>query len=142
MIRHGLSRLPGIKTLGQSMPGVRNAFAGVFDIVQVGVGFGSAYYTYGHNYGTGTAAIYGVASALPWVGLGIGGIEMGKSLGDHFYMQQKNRKLNSFSNSQQKVQDNYGSLGMMRQNSIQQLSRHKIAHQRVLGNEAYYLSRR
>ena len=139
IIRHGASKVENVRFFGGSLKG----FGALGRIAVVGVMAYSGY-SYGHTYGHGITALYAATAMIPGpIGKGIFAavtiLESGKDLGDWMYKRQQDRKRSSFAKN--RIDDKFGTINMMRQRSIQNLSRDHSSKQRVLGNEAFYLHR-
>jgi hypothetical protein len=135
---NGIGQLPGVRHLTKAL-GIKEGFKGLGVAASIGVGTVFGYYSYGHTYGTGTAALYGIASAYPITGIPLLILQGGKTIGDLTYNLQKNKQRSSFAKNQ--INDKFGTINAMRQYSGQKLRRDHSSVQRVLGNEAAYLHR-
>lgn len=134
IIRHGASKVENVRFFGQGAKGF--SALGKLGAGAVGAYFG---YSYGQTYGNGVMAMYAVASMFPVTGTAIAVLESGKDLGNWMYHRSAERKRSSFAKN--RIDDKFGTINMMRQASIQNLSRDHSSRQRVLGNEAFYLHR-
>lgn len=138
MIVHTAGKLPGAQYLAKWEWGSK-AFHGLATTTILGTGTALGYYNYGHTYGNGTAALYGIASTYPITAVPLALIESGKILGDSIYNKQQSKRSVSFAKS--RINDRFGTINMMRQYSGQQLRRDHSSARRILGNEAVYLHR-
>jgi hypothetical protein len=134
IIRHGASSLENRRFFGNHLKGF--GALGKLGAGAVGAYFG---YSYGQTYGNGVMAMYAVASMFPVTGTAIAVLETGKDLGDWAYRRQQDKRRSSFAKN--RIDDRFGTINMMRQASIQNLSRDHSSRQRVLGNEAFFLHR-
>lgn len=135
---HGLSKLPGGRHLAK-WGWAKKGFTGLATAGSIAMGTTFGYYSYGHQYGTGTAALYGLASAFPITSIPLTILETGKRAGDALYQSQQAKRRSSFVKNQ--IDDRFGTISMMRQYSGQQMRRDHSSAQRVLGNEAVMLHR-
>lgn len=133
IVRHGAS------LTGNARHFVGSGFGGLKRLATFGIAAGFGYYSYGQTYGTGVAALYGALGMHPLIGTAVAIAESGKALGDWARETQKAKARSSFAKS--RINDKFGTINMMRQASIQQLSRDHSSRQRILGNEAFYLHR-
>lgn len=138
MAVNGLGKLPGVRHMAK-WGWAGKGFKGLTTAASLGVGTAFGYYNYAHDYGTGTAALYGIASAYPITGIPLMALEGGKALGDMAYHLQQAKRRSSFVKNQ--ISDRFGTITAMRQYSGQQMRRDHSSAQRVLGNEAVYLHR-
>jgi hypothetical protein len=138
MAASGISKLPGGRHLAKWEWGAQS-FKSLITATSLGIGTTLGYYQYAHRYGTGTAAMYGVAAAYPITGIPLTIMETTKHLGNIVYQRQQAKRKSSFVKSQ--IDDRFGTISMMRQYSGQQMRRDHSSAQRVLGNEAVYLHR-
>lgn len=115
-------------------------FSGLKKVGFAGLGGAVGYYSYGHEYGSGTAFIYAAASWSPITSIPLLLLESGKQLGDWSYQQQQSRRKSSFGKS--RISDPFDTIKQMRIQSIQQLSRDHSSKQRMINNEAQRFHRR
>lgn len=120
---------------------------GSFKIAEYAVGGTLGYYTYGQDYGAGAGVAIGLgetAAINTLFKMGVPGIIAGAAAAGGYFAYQKGKDIyreNRALNMHRPMMDNYGTLGAMRQKSIQGLSRDRAGASRVLGNEARMLHR-
>ena len=120
---------------------------GIATVAGYGVGSYFGYQSYGRDYGAGAGVLIGLGEAAAVdavIASGpIGWAAAGVAAGGYFAYQhgkdayKRNRQLNMG----RPMIDNYGTMGQMRMQSIQNLARSRSGMGRVLGNEARLLHR-
>lgn len=113
--------------------------AGLGKMGVMGIGAFLSVSEYGNEYGTGGALAFSALSYIPYVGqffMAGHGVSFALGKGNEIY--KNNRRLEM----RKPVQDNYGTIQMMRQESIRRLSRDKAGLSRTIGNEAMRFARR
>lgn len=132
IIKQGItSPFSAIKWINSSKIGSR-ALTGVGVV-------GSAYAahsTFGRSYGTGTTAIFAAVSATPGVGLIADAVLAAKVGLDANYKYQRSKQVSSFKSST--INDRFGTIGHMRQESHKRLIKDRNNVNRALGNEAFH----
>ncbi len=109
--------------------GLRGVGKGAFAAGTIGANI----YAYGDDYGVGFGAAVGVAGVLPVTGWMVFGAQAGIGLLNMGHqMHKKNRALELG----KPVQDNWGTIQTMRQQSMARLTQNRTGAGRVLGNEA------
>lgn len=111
---------------------------GLSTATRYGVGAGLGYWAYSDQVGSGGAALYGIAGALPYTAVPFFVAEATDSLLD--YGNQVYRKRNKLEFSKP-MQDPYNTLHAMKLHNIQSLSRSRASVNRFIGNEAMYYHR-
>jgi hypothetical protein len=132
----GLDRISDHKFVSK-MPWLRGGFKGLVGAGSFALGAYKGYYSYGHQYGTGLAAMYGIAAISPHTGIPLLLLDTAKGLANDLYRTQQEKRVSSFSTG--KTTDKFGTIQNMRQFSGQQMRKDHSASARVFGNEAFYL---
>ncbi len=136
-IKHAVSKIPGAGHLSK-VPYLTTGLKGLGTAASLTTGGVFGYYSYGHEYGAGTAGLYAVASTAinPFLFIGL---EQSFHAVNQMYKTQQSKRKSSFAKSL--VDDRFGTRNRMLQHSIQKLNRDISSSGRVLNNEAFYLHR-
>lgn len=138
VLTNTLSKLPGASHLGK-WGWAAKGFSGLVAAGTLGASAHHAHYSFGHEYGSGTTAMYAVAGLHPITFIPMLILEGGKLIGDAAYQHQRAKRQSSF--TKPPINDRFGTINRMRQYSHRQLTRDHTSKQRVLGNEASMLHR-
>lgn len=131
-------RLSDHKIIGK-LPWLRSGVKGLVGVSSFGLGAGKAYYSYGNQYGSGVAAMYGLASISPYTGIPLFVLDSSRNLLNDMHKSLQQKRVSSFSSGPKS--DKFGTIQKMRQFSGQQMRKDHSASARVFGNEAFYLHR-
>jgi len=143
-VAHGISHTGS--TVGGQLEKYRmfnwlgKGFTGLSHAGYFGITAALSYYSFAHDYGTGFAAAYSVASYYPITGIPLAIMGGLYDQANDMYKTQRAKRTSSFAKAQ--INDTFGTINKMRQYSHQQLLQDHSSKQRVLGNEAAYFAMR